>query len=62
MVRLESRRARTASRRMRFEARATVETIDVGSSDEGDNNEDDGGWKSSTPPASVKKCQHQVKK
>ena len=38
MVRLESRRARTAMQRMRS-ARSAMETIEVGSSDEDDNNE-----------------------
>jgi len=38
MVRLESRRARTALQRMREAARASAETIEVGSSDEDDNN------------------------
>ena len=40
MIRLESRRARTALRRMRETERAAAETIDAGSSDENDNNEE----------------------
>ena len=41
MIRLESRRARTALRRMRETERAAAETIDAGSSDENDNNEEE---------------------